>query len=182
MYGLRAKTRHKCFISYHHADEAEVKQFIDTFDHTYDVFIAHALSCDLGPLINSNNTDYVMRRIRELYLSDTSVTIVMIGRCTWARRYVDWEIAATLRNDPVNRRSGLMGIILPSASPNPQLPPRFLDNLDTPGNPGYAKLYRYPYSTSELAGMIEDAYQARATRAQYIKNNRTPFQNNRHCV
>lgn len=30
-----------------------------------------------------------MRRIRELYLEDASVTIVILGKCTLDRRYVD---------------------------------------------------------------------------------------------
>ena len=48
-------------------------------------------------VIESTDTDYVMRRIRELYLQDSTVTIVLIGKCTWARRFVDWEIQASLR-------------------------------------------------------------------------------------
>ena len=43
-------------------------------------------------IIDIDNTDYVMRRIRELYLKDSTVTIVLIGKCTWARRSIDWEI------------------------------------------------------------------------------------------
>ena len=40
------------------------------------------------------------RTTGENYLSNTTVTIVLIGECTKARKYVDWEIASTLRNDP----------------------------------------------------------------------------------
>jgi hypothetical protein len=38
-------------------------------------------------IIDIDNTDYVMRRIK-----DSTVTIVLIGKCTWARRSIDWEI------------------------------------------------------------------------------------------
>ena len=31
-------------------------------------------------IIDSDNTDYVMSRIRELYLKDSTVTIVLIGK------------------------------------------------------------------------------------------------------
>ena len=40
-------------------------------------------------VIDSNNTDYVMQRIRQLYLQDSTVTLVLIGKCTWARRFGD---------------------------------------------------------------------------------------------
>lgn len=49
-------------------------------------------------IINSTDTNYVMRRIRELYLKDSTVTIVLMGKYTYTRRYVDWEIQASLRN------------------------------------------------------------------------------------
>ena len=55
-----------------------------------------------------------MRKIREKYLTNSTVTIVFIGECTKARKYVDWEIASSLRNDPNNGRSGLLGINLKS--------------------------------------------------------------------
>jgi hypothetical protein len=65
-------------------------------------------------IIDSDDTDYVMQRIREVYLKGTTVTLVMFGRCTWARRYVDWEIQAALRQDREIIPNGLLGIKLPS--------------------------------------------------------------------
>ena len=51
-----------------------------------------------------------MDRIRDYYLTDSSVTIVLVGACTWARKYIDWEVYSTLRRDKNNRLSGLMAI------------------------------------------------------------------------
>ena len=51
-------------------------------------------------LIDSDDDDYVMRRIREEYLSDTTVTLVFIGKETWTRKFVDWELAASLHQVP----------------------------------------------------------------------------------
>lgn len=83
-------TRHKCFISYHAADTDEVIQFIDDFGTE---FIAKTIGVtDEDDFIDSTNTAYVMDQVRTKYLGDSSVTIVLIGKCTWARRYVDWEI------------------------------------------------------------------------------------------
>ena len=107
--------RHKCFVSFHHDDDAEVVDFIDAFE---DVFIPRVLGItdDDSDLIDSTDVGYVMDEIRERYLTDSSVTIVLVGKCTWARRYVDWEVYSTLRNDKKNRRSGLLPITLPSAA------------------------------------------------------------------
>ena len=99
-----AVVRRKCFISYHHADQASVDQFVRDFDHEYDTFISRGLGQEMtNDVINSTNTDYVMAKIRERFLSDSTVTIVLLGRCTWARRYVDWEIQSSLRQGDTQR-------------------------------------------------------------------------------
>ena len=169
------------FLSHHHhGDAREVQTFFDQVDGR----ACHCRMVDVSDEpIDSYDYDYVMRVIREQHLANTSVTIVMVGRCTWARKYVDWEIASTLRDDPVNRRSGLMGICLPSISDLPEstllkmLPPRLADNL----NSGYANVYRYPKTIEELQGWIDDAYNARLGRANRVDNRGELFLNNRSC-
>lgn len=177
-----AHVRHKCFISYHHEDDEEVAKFIDDYA---DVFIAKVLgvSDDDDDLIGSEDPDYVMRRIRELYLTDSTVTIVMVGKCTWARRYIDWEIASTLRNDKNNKRSGLMGVRLAGLTRDDiSLPPRLKANRPKPGE-GYARYYEYPGSDSSLRGYIDDAFGAResADRVAAIANTADLFKNSRKC-
>lgn len=177
------QTRHKCFVSYHQDDEDEVIKFIDSFS---DVFIAKVLGVsDTDDFINSSDTDYVMRRIRELYLTDSTVTIVLIGRCTWARKYVDWEMASTLRNDSKNKRSGLLGVLLPSAGTTTTLPYRLNDNVPkVDGTDGYARYMYYPTSDYALRTSIEDVFLARSDYSRYslIDNTRDLFKNNRYCV
>ncbi len=56
-----------------------------------------------------------MSQIRQKAIAGTSCTVVLVGKCTWARRYVDWEIAAGLRNFDDSARGGLIGVQLPSA-------------------------------------------------------------------
>jgi hypothetical protein len=168
---------HKCFISYHHdRDQNAVKNFVNNFCGRHEVFISRAVGIDQD-IVDSNDTDYIMRRIRERHLSDSTVTIVMIGRCTWARKYVDWEIASTLRNDPVNRRSGLVGIQLPDTPDSVQLPPRLAANVQS----GYAKYYRYPRNADSLDSIIEDAFSGRISRSSAVTNSLNLFQNNRPC-
>src|SRR4051794_5731723 len=129
-----AIVRRKCFISYHHADQAEVERFINTFDHLHDIFIYRGLGIGMEPdIVDSNDTEYVMRRIRQVYLKDSTVTLLMIGRCTWARRYVDWELQASLRQGEMTLPNGLLGIKLPSFSEEVSFPNRFNLNLKHQG-------------------------------------------------
>ncbi len=180
-FGATRPIRRKVFISYHHADQEEVNRFINTFDHWHDVFIFRALGYFPGDIIDSTNTEYVMRRIREDYLRDSTVTIVLVGRCTWARRYVDWEIQASLRHGKIVTPNGLLGIILPSAGANPTAPERLRMNLGLDSSPGYARWYWYPQSVNTLAIWIEDAFQRRASGASLIINPRERFGYNRQC-
>lgn len=173
--------KHKCFVSYHQIDEKEVKDFISEFD---DVFLARAVGVTVeDDFIDSDDTKYVLRRIRELYLTDSTVTIVMIGRCTWARKFVDWEVASTLRNDPNNKRSGLLAIELKSrASRSTRLPARVNDNvLRTKAGKdfGYARWIKYPASKSGLRAAIQGAFDRRST--QDPVNSRSLRQRNSPC-
>jgi MTH538 TIR-like domain (DUF1863) len=172
-------TRHKCFLSYHADDADEVVAFLDSFGH---VFIPRVIGVnDEDDFIDSEDTDYVMDCIRETHLRNSTVTIVLVGRCTWARRYVDWEVYSSLRNDKKNRRSGLMAITLPSVSrySGRSLPARVDDNFDD--KDGYARWWKYPSSAKVLASRIETAFTERTSRAQLIENSRPRRQRNASC-
>jgi hypothetical protein len=158
-----------------------VDRFVRDFDHEYDTFISRGLGQEMtNDVISSTNTDYVMAKIRERFLSDSTVTIVLMGRCTWARRYVDWEIQSSLRRGEYRTPNGLLGIRLPTFT---QFPPRFNANLLAPGQEGdcYARYIEYPNSTEALVRAIEHAYERRTTHAHWIKNARDRMSYNRTC-
>jgi len=172
--------KRRCFLSYHKADQDAVDDFINTFDYYHKVFTYRAVREMDNNIINSNDHDYVMKQIRQKYLADSTVTIVLVGTCTWARKYVDWEIASTLRNDPINKRSGLFAILLPTVRErDAHAPARFTDNWNQ--SELYARFYKYPPSPESLAFMIEDAFAARTTRAHLIDNRRELQIYNRFC-
>jgi len=167
-------SKHKCFVSYHHGnDQDELDEFVDTFGG--GTFITKGITGD-EDFINSDNPDYVMRRIREKYISDSTVTIVLLGKCTWARKYVDWEIASSLRNDFKNKRNGLLGIVLDAYDET--LPERFLANWKHNNNDCYAHLHFYPSTARELAEWIEIAFDKRDTTPD---NSLELFKNNKNC-
>ena len=171
--------RHKVFVSFHQIDESEAEGFIDSFQ---DAFIPRVLGAsDEDDFIDSDDTDYVMDQIREKYLTDSTVTLVLVGKCTWARRYVDWEVYSSLRNDKNNKRSGLLAITLPSAADysGKKLPARVDDNVN--GDAGYARWWKHPSTVLVLKDRIEEAFQARTNKADLIENTRARKTNNSSC-
>jgi hypothetical protein len=98
--------KRKVFISYHHGgDQAYYDAFSRAFSDRYDVITDNSLARG----VESDVVEYVMRRIRENYITGSSCTIVLVGLDTWGRKYVDWEIDATLQ-----KAHGLIGIQLPT--------------------------------------------------------------------
>nr|VFJ71152.1 MAG: MTH538 TIR-like domain (DUF1863) [Candidatus Kentron sp. DK] len=145
------------------------------------IFIPKVLGAnDNDDFINSNDTDYVMRRIREKYLGDSTVTIVLIDSCTHSRRYVDWEIKSSLRQGEY-MPNGLMGIVLPSQNNRANLPPRLQANWNPEHRDCYARYWSYPQTDSQLSDWIEDAHQARRTRAHLIVNSQEMMKYNARC-
>jgi hypothetical protein len=172
--------RRKCFISYYGGDTNEVNTFVNDFS---DVFIAKVIGVTEGDdFIDSNDSDYVMKRIREKYLGDSTVTICMIGSCTHSRRYIDWELKSTLRQGAYTP-NGLIGIILPSLGNSSHLPQRFKENWNKEDeSKGYALYRSYPTSKDQLKGWIDSAFEKRTTHAKHISNSQEIFYNNHKCL
>lgn len=174
----RAKAaRRKCFISYSSADRTDVDQFLESF---HDALIPKVIGVtDSDDFINSSDSDYVMSKIREKYLGDSTVTICLIGNCTHSRRYIDWELKSTLRRGSYTP-NGMLGILLPSMGNQGHLPPRFKDNWDKTDSK-YALYKSYPDSVATLKAWIEKAYDRRSSRANLIVNSRDMFKYNHKC-
>jgi hypothetical protein len=174
--------KRKVFITYSHFDELTVSQFINYWAYHEEVFIPKALGVrDNDNFIDSDNPDYVMSQIRQKYVGDTSVTIVLIGTCTHSRRYVDWEIKASLTQPAGGLPNGLLGILLQPLE-EAHLPDRFAKNFKSAQGDGYAR-YRYaPKTAEQLAAWIEDGFQARTSRANLIVNPQDMMHYNSSCL
>ena len=172
--------KRRVFISHYKGDSYLVDDFIEVFANTLGVFTPYVLGAnDNDDFINSSNTDYVMSQVRYKYLQDSTVTIVLIGRCTHSRRYVDWEIKSSLQQGET-LPNGLLGILVDPDSTSAHLPPRFEENWDNQ-NQSYARYYSYPQNADQLSGWIEDAYSARTMGAHLIKNPQEMMKYNREC-
>jgi len=180
---------HKIFISYHHEQDQVYADILREFYGADNTFI----DCSLSEEIESDDDDYILAQIRTRYLRDSTVTIVLIGRYTWSRKWVDWEIYSSLRPYGTRTVNGLLGILLPTAGN--LWPARFVDNYRVEQlhghfvQTGYARLVRceeiapplhshgssilhYLTARAKLVAAIESAYNNRC--CTYLINNARP--------
>lgn len=106
---------HKVFISYHHANDQWAKNQLQDWARLHDLFID--MSVDTTDINDALPTESIQRIIRDDYLRDSSVTIVLVGTETKGRKHVDWEIYSSMYDGTVNKKSGILVIQLPSTSP-----------------------------------------------------------------
>lgn len=172
--------RHKVFVSYHHDnDQGYRNRFENIFSDYHDIMVSK--SVQMGDINPNLRTETIRQKIRDEYLRDSTVTVVLIGSETWKRKHVDWEIASSIRQTEYNSRSGLVGILLPSyRSSDPAydymhhtIPPRLHDNIEC----GYADIYKWSDSHSEVQKWIHSAYEKR--KSQIPDNSYETFVNNR---
>ena len=171
--------RRKVFLSHSHIHEQENAAFLRDFG---DVFIAKQLGI-FGDedFINSTDTNYVMQCVRSRYIQDSTVTIVLIGACVHSRRYIDWEIKASLRQGADYLPNGLLAITLPSTNGRAHLPERLLANWNEGGANCYVSYQSYPTSKEQLRGWIEEVFARRTTHSHLISNSRDMWGYNREC-
>ncbi len=104
---------HKCFISFKTEDFEYKKTIQDDLD-------IDMIDKSLNEAINSDDEDYIMKKIREDYLSDSTVTLFLIGTNSnenlgeYEQAFIKRELQASLYNGVDNTKSGILGIVLPS--------------------------------------------------------------------
>ena len=97
--------RPRIFVSYQHSsDQYYYNLFSQTFHDAYETIYDNSLRDE----IDSDDNDYIIQRIRDEFITGTSCTIVLVGPTSYQRKYIDWEIKATL-----DKEHGLIGIQLP---------------------------------------------------------------------
>ncbi len=158
--------RHNVFISYQHNEE----------DALYEQALKNILlEADVEKVITSRKSDFsgisprlemtrIKQLIRQRFLRNTTVTVVLVGQHTWKSKHIDWEISTSISDNALESRSGLVGILLPSHADyhseriNPfTLPPRLHDNVKC----GYAKLYKWTDNPEEIQDWIHESFMNR---------------------
>ena len=172
--------RHKVFVSFHHDDQ----EYKDLFVRMMGDDIVDK-SVEDGDIDDGNiRTETIRQSIRDDFIADATVSIVLIGPCTWRRKHVDWEIGSSLRSTKLNSRCGLLGILLPNHPDfgtrryRPHLiPPRLADSCK--GDDPYACIYDWPgqQATDRIRQWIHKAFKRR--KGTPPDNSRDQFGRNR---
>lgn len=103
---------HKCFISF----KAEDKAWKEYIQENLDI---EMIDKSLDDPIDSDDEDYIMTCIRRDYLSDSTVTIHLIGKKSaenlgWEeQKFIKKELRASLFDGKNSPRSGILGVVLP---------------------------------------------------------------------
>ena len=102
---------HKVFISYHHHNDQFYKDQLENLCREHSIFID--VSVDTGDIPDNLTDNTIREKIRDDYLRDSTVTIVLVGTETKRRKHVDWEIFSSMYDGTVNKKSGILVIYLP---------------------------------------------------------------------
>ena len=162
-------TKPRVFVSYHHAnDQWYYNRFSELFSNSYDILY----DSSVNRKIDSDDVEYQIRRIREDYITGTSITIVLCGVETYKRKFVDWEICATL-----NKQHALLGINLPTNPANYNgkyvVPARLHENIQS----GFAGWIQWDENPSYIATAIAGAREKAKTTSLICNGNPTMERN-----
>ena len=173
-------TRHKVFLSFHDELDFEYRRIFQQ-NLAGDIVDRSVNDGDIDPALK---VDTVRGYIRDRFIADATVTVVLVGQCTWQRKHVDWEIGSSLRHTSKNPRCGLLGILLPT---HPDfrnqtfrknlIPPRLADNAGFDGS--FAKIYDWPqpWDSGTIRVRIREAFERRHRATP--NNARRQFSRNR---
>ena len=154
--------RHKVFVSYYHDEDQRYRnRFEDLFDRHFDIMVSQ--SVDIGDIDPNLKTETIRQKIRDEYIRDATVIVVLVGPHTWQRKHVDWEIYSGLHDTKNNPRCGLLGIFVPSY-PLPgnkydrhTIPPRLHDNIARK----FTKIYKWSTDPFSVSNWIHEAFTRR---------------------
>ena len=100
----------KTFISYDNSKEYkkdEVQKLINSQSNMKDISLDYA--------IDSEDNEYIRRTIRDNYITDATVLVVLVTKDTQGRKFIDWEIAAAMYNGEKRKdgkRNDICGIVI----------------------------------------------------------------------
>jgi len=161
--------RHNVFISFHHGDKFTdpkcgqywKERFEALFQGHYETIISKSVQD--GDINDGILTETTRQKIRDEYIAEATVTVVLIGPETWKRKHVDWEISSSIRDTKNNSRCGMIGILLPTYpdynftnnyyQPN-TIPPRLQKNIDC----GFASIHVWNENPVIVQDWIHDAF------------------------
>ena len=103
---------HNVFISYHHYNDQWAKDHIVEMNELHGIYSERSIRD--GDISDDLPTQAIRTKIRDGWLRNSTVTILLVGTETQYRKHVDWELKSSMIDGAVNKRSGILVIMLPS--------------------------------------------------------------------
>ena len=103
---------HKVFISYHHENDQYYKERLVDMGERWGLFVDR--SVHPGDIPKHWDAQKIRQKIRDKFLRDSTVTILLCGEKTRYRKHIDWELASSMIDGGKNKKSGILVITLPS--------------------------------------------------------------------
>jgi len=105
--------RHKVFISYYHAEDQQYKDNIIRQNSLYNIFDNYSIR--ENDIDDTNKTSEQIRRIiRDDYMRNATVLLLLCGQRTKTRKHVDWEIHTAMYHSDANPQMGIVVVNLPT--------------------------------------------------------------------
>lgn len=108
--------KHRVFISYHHTNDQWAKNRLIDLNKQFKFFIDE--SVDTGDIPDHWDNQKIREEIRDHYLKSSTVTVLLVGTETKYRKHIDWELYSSMINGKLNKKSGIVVIMLPATGCN----------------------------------------------------------------
>lgn len=169
---------HNVFISYHHDNDQFYKEEILRMNRLYNIF--NDYSVYTGDISDSLSHEAIRTKIRDEYLRNSTVTILLVGTDTWGRKHIDWELYSSMFDGPVNKKSGILVINLPSincthcTAPHPEekefIHPEYTNWVSLNSRTEYEN--RYPFMPDRIIdNLVQKGVKISVTPWEKIDNN-----------
>lgn len=153
---MATNIKHRVFISYHHYNDHMYKSELLTLNDLFDIFIDYSI--DTGDIDEDLSDEEIRIKIRDEYLRESTVTLLLVGSETRKRKHIDWEIYSSMYDGNINKKSGILVINLPYIGCNyftakhsgekERIYPNIKDWINITERSGYE--IRYPYMPDRI--------------------------------
>lgn len=107
--------KHRVFISYYHRDDQYYRNLLERMN--YDSWLFEDLSVGDGDIDDRYLTsEQIRREIRDNYINNATVLILLCGPNTRRRKHIDWEIHMAMTDYDNNSKMSVLVINLPNSN------------------------------------------------------------------
>jgi hypothetical protein len=108
--------KHKVFISFKYTEDHYYKDKLVELSEKYGTFFDYSVG--EGEISGTLSDEQIRRKIRDEFIKDATVTILLIGKNMNQSKFIDWEVHASMYDSEKNPKMGIVCINLPEIDDN----------------------------------------------------------------